>query len=408
MAHLPHPLPRRDFLALSALAAAGLPAATGRAQPDPQPPAHTPGDSSRLRPVVIASGNGLAAVNKAMEMLRAGADPCDAVVQGVKIIEDDPNDNSVGYGGLPNEEGIVELDASVMHGPTHKAGAVASLRNIKNPAAVALLVLRKTNHALLVGEGALRFAMSYGFPEENLLTEESRRAWLRWRANRGAADDWLDDNQTDDDQWGQQPAVGTAALRAAPPEPVPGTAALRAAPGPGSTFLPGSSRELILAGSSSPIPYTTGTVHCAALTAAGDLGATTSTSGLSWKIPGRVGDSPIIGAGMYVANDIGAAGSTGRGESIIQNCGAFAVVQLMAAGQSPTEACLNVLKRIADRTLEKRHRDEQGRPKFNVTMYALRKDGAFGSACLWKGGSFAVHDGTQGRVIQSAYLYEKP
>ncbi|MCC6677106.1 MAG: N(4)-(beta-N-acetylglucosaminyl)-L-asparaginase [Phycisphaerales bacterium] len=392
-----HPLPRRDFLALSALAAAGLPAAAhsrpGQPEAGPAPNPGEPGDASRLKPVVIASGNGLAAVNKAMEMLRAGADPCDAVVNGVKIIEDDPNDNSVGYGGLPNEEGIVELDASVMHGPTHKAGAVASLRNIKNPAAVALLVLRKTNHALLVGEGALKFARSFGFAEENLLTEESRQAWLRWRANRGASDDWLDDNQTDDDKWGQQPVLGTATLRAAP--------------GPGSTFLPGSSRELLLPGSTSPIPYTTGTVHCAALTAAGDLGATTSTSGLSWKIPGRVGDSPIIGAGMYVANDIGAAGATGRGESVIQNCGSFAVVQLMAAGQSPTEACLNVLKRIADRTLEKRHRDEQGRPKFNVTMYALRKDGAFGSACLWKGGSFAVHDGTQGRVIQSAYLYGK-
>lgn len=368
------PLPRREFLALSALAAASARRAGAQPEVQPGPAAHAqdgpggPGDESRLKPVVIASGNGLAAVNKAMEMLRGGADPCDAVVQGVKIIEDDPKDNSVGYGGLPNEEGVVELDASVMHGPTHKAGAVAGLRNIKNPAAVALLVLRKTNHALLVGEGALRFAKSFGFPEENLLTEESRLAWLRWRANRGSGDDWLDDNQTDDDRWGQQPAVG-----ATPP----------------------------------PVPYTTGTVHCAALTAAGDLGATTSTSGLSWKIPGRVGDSPIIGAGMYVANDIGAAGATGRGESVIQNCGSFAVVQLMAAGQTPTEACLNVLKRIADRTLEKRHRDELGRPKFNVTMYALRKDGAFGSACLWKGGSFAVHDGAQGRVIQSPYLYEK-
>lgn len=372
MAHpLIGPLPRRNFLALSAIAAAGLPSGASARQPETPPaPAGTPGpgDGSRLKPVVIASGNGLAAVNKGMEMLRAGADPCDAVVNGVKIIEDDPKDNSVGYGGLPNEEGIVELDASVMHGPTHKAGAVAGLRHIKNPAAVALLVLRKTNHALLVGEGALRFAKSFGFPEENLLTEESRQAWLRWRANRGAGDDWLDDAQTDDDKWGQAPAVGAA---------------------------------------SAPIPYTTGTVHCAALTAAGDLGATTSTSGLSWKIPGRVGDSPIIGAGMYVANDIGAAGATGRGESVIQNCGSFAVVQHMAAGDSPTDACIKVLKRIADRTLEKRHRDELGRPKFNVTMYALRKDGAFGSACLWKGGSFAVHDGTQGRVIQSPWLFEK-
>lgn len=397
-----HPIPRRDFLALSAVAAAAgsLPAHGRQPQLGPQAdqpgvgPAASRGDESRAKPVVIASGNGLAAVNRAMELLRSGADPCDAVVQGVKIIEDDPNDQSVGYGGLPNEEGIVELDASVMHGPSHKAGAVAGLRNIKNPASVALLVLRKTNHCLLVGEGALRFAKSYGFPEENLLTEESRQAWLKWRANRGGSDDWLDDNQTDDDKWGQRPVgrVGDGGSSIA---------------GTSGDFTPGSSRELMLPGASSPVPYTTGTVHCAALTAGGDLGATTSTSGLSWKIPGRVGDSPIIGAGMYCANDIGTAGATGRGESVIQNCGSFAVVQLMAAGQSPTEACLNVLKRIADRTIEKRHRDEQGRPKFNVTMYALRKDGAFGSACLWKGGSFAVNDGTQGKVYQSPWLYEK-
>jgi N4-(beta-N-acetylglucosaminyl)-L-asparaginase len=310
---------------------------------------------------VIASGNGPNATERAFKVMSAGVDPCEAVVAGVKLVEDDPKDTSVGYGGLPNEDGVVELDASVMHGPTHKAGAVASLRNIKNPAAVALRVLQRTDHVLLVGEGALRFARAQGFKEENLLTPESHAAWLRWKESMGA-DDWLNPEERD---W-----------------PRPGKKTLE-------EFLADEAKQS-RAADLGPIPFTWGTIHCSAVNSDGDVGACTTTSGLSWKIPGRVGDSPIIGAGMYCENEVGAAGSTGRGESLIVNCGSFTIVQYMAAGMTPTEACLAALKRIVDRTREKRLLNEKGRPNFNASVYAVRKDGAYGGACIYPGGTFAV------------------
>jgi N4-(beta-N-acetylglucosaminyl)-L-asparaginase len=317
------------------------------------------------RPVVISSGNGLRTVARAHEMIRAAADPLDAVVEGVRIVEDDPTDNSVGLGGLPNEEGVVELDASVMHGPTHRAGAVAALRNIKNPAAVAREVARRTDHVLIVGEGALRFALRMGFKEENLLTEESRAAWLRWRATLNREDDWLAEDEFDLPSAAGRPGAGLA------------------------------------------VPYTTGTIHCSAVTPAGDLAGVTTTSGLSWKLPGRVGDSPIIGAGLYTDNAVGSAGATGRGEAVIQVCGSHSVVLRMEAGDDPTKACLSVLKKIVDCTRAKRLLDASGKPAFNVSLYALRKDGAFGSAAIWQGATFTVCDGAGARVEKCAYLYEK-
>lgn len=358
-------LDRRSFLAataasvpiLSALQAGAKPQAAGGAG----------------RPVVISSGNGFkrapagTTVEKAMEMLRAGSDPLDAIVAGINIIEDDPTDNSVGLGGLPNEEGVVELDSSCLHGPSHKAGAVAGLRNIKNPSSVALQVLRRTDHCLLIGEGALRFAKAMGFKEENLLTEESRKAWLKWKANLNPDDDWLNDDQ-------QIPA---------------------------SNINSKQSRATQLG-----IPFTTGTIHCSAVDANGDLAACTSTSGLSWKLPGRVGDSPIIGAGMFCENSIGAAGATGRGEAVIQSCGAFQIVQHMGNGLSPTEACLKVLQWIADHTKQKYLLNDKGRPNFNVVLYALRKDGAFGSAAFVKGTRFAVNDENGPRLENCATLFD--
>ncbi len=310
--------------------------------------------------MVISSGNGLPAVNRAMELLRGASDPLDAVVAGVTLVEDDPDDMSVGYGGLPNERGVVELDASVMHGPTHKAGAVAALRNIRNPAQVALAVLKRTDHVMLVGEGALEFARAHGFSEQNLLTDRARRAWLRWKENLNPRDDWLDTDQH---------------------------------------IKPGG------AGGSDDVPFTDGTIHVSAVDARGDLGACTSTSGLSYKLPGRVGDSPIVGAGMFADNAVGSAGATGRGESVIQSAGAFQVVAHMGAGLDPTEACLKVLKWIADHT--KRHDllNARGEPNFNVIMYALRKDGAYGSAAMRKGRSFVVHDGTRAGTEPCGYLF---
>ncbi len=320
-----------------------------------------PGDDHR-GPAVIASGNGRPATSRAYQMIMDGHDPVDAVVAGVNTVESDPNDMSVGYGGLPNEDGVVQLDASVMHGPTHKAGAVAAIENIKNPASVALLVLKRTDHVLIVGEGAKRFALAHGFKEENLLTDRAREAWLRWKYNANPNDDWLDYDQMDF-QIQQE----------------------------------GAARE---------IPYTYGTINCSGVNEAGDLASVTTTSGLSYKIPGRVGDSPIVGAGMFCDNAVGAAGATGRGEAVIQNCGAFSVVREMENGLSPTEACLKVMKRIADRTKQKRLLNERGEPNFNVVLYALRKDGAYGSAVMRGDRSFAVTTSEGTRLEKCMPLFE--
>jgi N4-(beta-N-acetylglucosaminyl)-L-asparaginase len=372
-------LTRRRFFGLAALAAAAS-QVQGQEGRKPAPGALVGAGG----PIAISSGNGLAATTRALELLRAGADPLDAAVEGVRIVEDDPNDNTVGLGGLPNEEGIVELDASVMHGPMHRAGAVAGLRNIKNPASVAREVARRTDHVLLVGEGALKFAKRMGFKEEDLLTEASREAWLKWRATLSRDDDWLQE-----DEWdlpGKMPASRGERPDAEDKPGVVGRAAALAARG---------------------VEFTTGTIHCSALTAGGDLAGCTTTSGLSWKLPGRIGDSPIIGAGLYTDNAVGSAGATGRGEAVIQVSGARTIVARMEAGDSPTEACLFVARMIVDRTRLKRLQDASGRPAFNVTLYALRKDGAFGSACIYKGGTFAVSDANGNRLEESAFLYEK-
>ncbi|MGH8698428.1 MAG: isoaspartyl peptidase/L-asparaginase, partial [Burkholderiales bacterium] len=233
---------------------------------------------------------------------------------------------------------------------TRRAGAVAALEGIKTPSEIAKLVLKYTDHILLVGEGAKRFALSYGFKEEDLLTEHAREEWLRWRANRDPEDDYLD-----------VPAGERLAQRA------------------------------------------TGTINCDAVTPAGEIASITTTSGLSWKIPGRVGDSPIIGAGQYCDNDVGAAGSTGRGEANIKACGGFLTVEFMRRGMKPTDACLETLKRVV-RMTEQRLLAPDGRPRFGLTYYAVNKRGEFGSASLYPG-RFAVHDGTGARFQDTAALY---
>ncbi len=349
------PTDRRSFLvqagALAGVAAMGTSSVSARSR-------RSPGRSSK-GPVSIASANGLGAVERAYERMLAGVDPAVAVVEGVGLVEADPDDMSVGLGGLPNEDCIVELDASVMHGPTHKAGAVAALRDTVHAAAVALKVLQTTDHVMIVGEGARRFARQHGFPAQDLLTDKARQAWLNWKNQLNEGDDWLNEDQRD---W----------------------------------ELDGS------------MPRTTGTIHCSAVTAAGDLGSCTTTSGLSYKIPGRVGDSPIIGAGMFCDNEVGAAGATGRGEAVIQSCGAHSMVGLMADGMHPTDACLEVAKTIARRSkLQRRLVDEEGRPRFDVKLYALRKDGKFGSASIWSGASFAVADAQGARIESSAFVFER-
>ena len=343
-------LSRRDFVRT---AAAGAFAGT-IGIPHPMRPVRSLSPASRwaAKPVAVASANGLRAVQKAFDMLMQGADTLDSVIEGVKIQELDPNDDSVGYGGLPNADGVVQLDASCMHGPTKRAGAVGCLEGIKTPSEVAKLILKYTNHIFLVGEGAKKFALSYGFKEEDLLTDHSREAWLRWRANLNPDDNFID--------------------------------------------VPDSDHLVVTK---------TGTINCDAVTPQGDISSVTTTSGLSWKIPGRVGDSPIIGAGQYCDNDIGAAGSTGRGESNIKVCGGFLTVEHMRRGMKPTDACLETLKRVVAAT-EPRLLDPKGQPKFSLNFYAVNKRGEFGSASLYPS-RYAAHDGTEAKIRDTAYLFAR-
>jgi len=324
--------------------------AVAAALPFPRPTLPQPRPA---RPAAIASANGLRAVSRAVELIRGGADTLEAAVEGVKLQELDPADNSVGYGGLPNEEGVVQLDASCMHGPTRRAGAVGALEGIKTPSAVAKLVLQYTDHILLVGEGAKRFALSYGFKDEELLTPQSRQLWLAWRANRGKDDDWLE---------------------------LPDTEPMVVRP--------------------------TGTINLNVVNDRGDLSSVTTTSGLAWKLPGRVGDSPIVGAGQYTDNAVGSAGSTGRGESNIMVCGGFLAVEQMRRGMDPTDACLETLKR-AMQMAEMRLLFPDGRPRFNLTFYAINKRGEFGAASLYPG-RYAAHDGREAGLRDTAHLFERP
>ncbi len=338
------PLSRRTFLGTAGAVVAGT-ALT------PRPVVAAPAILRRsfAAPVAISSSNGLRGVARAVELVLAGTDTLDAGIEGVKIQELDPKDSSVGYGGLPNEEGVVQLDASCMHGPTKRAGAVGALEGIKTPSEVARLVMKYTPHIMLVGKDAQRFALSYGFQLEDLLTPESREAWLQWRANRGANDNWL------------SPDV------------------------------------------KGPMRHTTGTINMNVVNAAGDISSVTTTSGLSWKVPGRVGDSAAVGAGQYTDNEIGAAGSTGLGEMNIMACGGFLTVEHMRQGMSPTDAALATLKRVVAMT-PPRLLDERGRPNYQLQFYAVNKKGQYGAAAMTRS-PFAVCDEKGARIEQCATLF---
>ena len=337
-------------------------------------------------PIIISSANGRPACNEALELITQGADPLDAVVAGINLVEDDPEDHSVGYGGLPNEDGIVELDSCVMDGPTHKAGAVAGLRNVRNPSSVAKLVMRRTDHVLLVGEGALRFAKAHGFKEQELLTDEAREIWLRWKERHSDRDDWL--HPEGDEETARWKKMGTGSAQA---RPDCASQRRRAEPVP---FFSNGRQDT---------EFTYGTISCLALTESGNLAGCTSTSGLSYKIPGRVGDSPIIGAGLYVDNEVGACGSTGRGEANLQNCSCFMIVEFMRQGMTPDQASLAMLKRVADKT-EPRLCDESGKPSYGLTFYAVRKDGLVGGASMWGEARMTVRDTADCRQIKLPHL----
>jgi N4-(beta-N-acetylglucosaminyl)-L-asparaginase len=376
---------RRDFLGAGAAAAAGLalpkfasamPVITVRDRAELAPTAFAG------RPIVISASNGYRSkgpngktgIEIAYEMLTKGADPLDAVVKGVEVVELDPTDQSVGIGGLPNEEGVVQLDASVMHGPTRRAGSVAAIEDIATPAAVAKCVMDFTDHIMLVGAGAKKFALEMGFKATNLLTEESRLDWLRWKAGLNPNDNWLD----------------------LPPRPRPG-----------SPPRPSDDDQLLhVTYDARGVPFTYGTINMNAVTPTGDIASVTTTSGLSWKIPGRIGDSPIVGAGQYCDNDVGAAGSTGRGEASIKVCGSFLAVEFMRQGMSPEQALMKTMERVIAMT-EKRLLDENGRPYFDLNFYAVNKKGDYAGACAYEGGNFAVCDARGPRIENEVYMYKK-
>ena len=343
---------RRDFLTTTATTAAALAIPASRSDALPTPAAGRPLVGAASRPLVIASANGLRGVKVAYDQIVAGGDTLDAIIAGVNIQELDPDDQSVGLGGLPNEEGVVQLDASCMHGPTRRAGAVGCLEDIATPSLVAKAVMDYTDHIMLVGQDARRFAVKMGFKTQNLLTEKSRQDWLRWKARLNKNDFWLDH---DDDV---------------------------------------------------KIKFTTGTINMNALNAGGDLSSVTTTSGMAWKVPGRVGDSPIIGAGQYCDNTVGAAGSTGRGEANIKVCGAFLAVELMRNGASPEAALLKVVERVIAMT-EARLLDERGRPYFDLNFYAVSKDGRYAGVAAYEGSQFAVCDANGARLEACAYLYKR-
>jgi len=341
--------------------------------------------------IVISSANGLKCCAVAMGLLNKGADTLDSAVAGVNVNELDPEDNSVGYGGLPNEQGVVELDASVMHGPTRRAGSVASIRGIKTPSKIAKLVMEQTDHIMLVGQGALDFAKAWGYPEENLLTEKSRLAWMAWK-------------QSLRDRNGEN--VWTDGLDAPPgkKDSAPGQALRRVFPDAGD--------EMIAWALEMAAHPPTGTINCLALNTKGEISGVTTTSGLAWKIPGRVGDSPIIGAGLYVDQEVGAAGSTGRGEENIRVAGAHTIVENMRHGMEPKQAMLDCLKRISRNFND----DKSKLEKFDINFYCLRKDGVYAGASLWSGRMnrgymaarrFAVNDGGESRLENCVYLYER-
>jgi len=356
----PLPPTRRDLLGLAA--AAGVSSVLPRS-------ASARATRPARGPVMVGSANALAGMKVSWARLVDGADPLDAAIEAVKVVEADPNDTSVGLGGLPNEDGVVALDAACMHGPTHNSGAVAAIENILHPSEVARLVMERTDHCLIVGRGAYEFARAHGHPHTELLTERARGRWLDWMERKSSIDDRLPPPDAGDDE--KHGSLGS-----------------------------GDENDDRVAIDWATYPRH-GTVHCSALAANGDLGCTTTTSGLAFKIPGRVGDSPIVGAGLYCDQEAGSAGSTGRGEAAILANGSFAIVEQMRLGVAPIDAGLEVLRRIARQT-ERLARWQpgllaaDGKPAFGIKFYILAPDGRWAGVSLRGKGEFAVADREKG------------
>jgi Asparaginase len=404
------PTTRRNFLSRTALAAAGVAgsgipeAATAESKVDPlvqyQPP---------KKPVIVTRETGDNTIAEAYAMLERGDDTLDAALHICQGREDDPNDHSVGYGGLPNEDGVVELDACVMHGPTRRVGSVGALQDVRHAALVAKSIMETTGHVMIVGTGATNFAIDRGFRREDMLTDDARKIWMLWKERGNGF--WAPGLDSPD--W--KPPVG------APRGTIPHAAAPPRNPGPEHAQMvsdalrrlstlaarmgirPGLRHEAAL----QVLWPTTGTIHVSALNTKGEISGATTTSGQAWKIPGRLGDSPIIGAGCFTDQDVGSAGATGNGEENIKIAGAHTIVDLMRRGATPKEAGLEALRRIA-----RNYNNDITRLRYiDMIFYIVRRDGAYAGVSLWSTrgtGSpkvFVVHDGVQ-RTEPCDYLFE--
>ena len=346
---------RRDFVRTTI--GATLAASASRSLFAQAPKIMTP---KTIKPVVIASANGnkfknggeMTCVQKAFTMMTQGADVLDALIAGVNIVELDPLDTSVGYGGLPNADGVVQLDACCMHGPKKRAGGVACLEGVRTPANVAKAVMEQTDHHLVVGTGAQVFARNMGFKiEDDLNTDESRKLWLEWKRRIDPLH-YLDPEK--------RAEAGHRAMMAMVEEGL-------------------IDRQHIH-----------GTINCNGINAKGEICGVTTTSGLAWKIPGRVGDSPILGAGLYVDGEVGAAGSTGRGEANLYGLCSFLIVENMRRGMRPKDAGIEACKRIKANTIEKRLLNSRGEPNFNVNFYMLNAKGEYAGVAMYPESSFAI------------------
>ena len=362
---------RRDFMRTSAVAGLTLAATRNDAGGFP-----TILMQSAVKPLVISSANGnrfknkgpMTAVQKAFTMITAGSDVLEAVISGVNIVELDPLDDSVGYGGLPNADGIVQLDSSVMYGPKKRAGAVGALEGVRTPSRVAQAVMDYTDHHLIVGKGAQDFARNMGFTiEDDLNTDNSRKQWLEWK------------RRTDPGHYLDPKTRAEVGHRVAL-----------------EMLAEGKLREENLHG----------TINCDGINSKGEICGVTTTSGLAWKIPGRLGDSPILGAGLYVDNAVGAAGSTGRGEANLFNLCSFVIIEEMRRGAHPKDAGMEVLNRIKANTIEKRLLNSRGLPNFGINFYILNAKGEYAGVTMYEGASFAMCNENGPQTLKSEPLLQ--
>ena len=368
-------LNRRDFVRTTTAAGVAAAAASqdlfAQTSAGRGPTMMTPG----VKPLVISAANGnqfknggaKTCVQTAYDMITGGSDVLDALIAGVNIVELDPEDDSVGYGGLPNAEGVVQLDSCCMHGPLKRAGGVAAIEGVRTPSKIAQLVMSTTDHHLLVGKGAQEFARGMGFKiEDDLNTEKSRNLWLEWK-RRTDPEHYLDPKK-------RAQAWYDAGV------------------------------QMIREGLIDPDHYW-GTINCDGISAKGEICGVTTTSGLAWKIPGRVGDSPILGAGLYVDGEVGAAGSTGRGEANLYNLCSFFIVEEMRRGAHPKDAAMSALKRVVKNTVEKRLLNDKGQPNFGLNFYVLNAKGEHAGVSMYAS-KYAMCDANGPQTLETTPLFE--